>query len=86
MSGDILSLLFVNACLFAAGAGVTRALGAWRRPSQLLTINATSFLAGAATYGVCAQLLFVLGLSLSRVQCVSLCALLPRARWLDLPR
>ena len=65
MTGDVLALLLVNGCLFAAGAGVTRALGAWQGPRELLTVLATSFLAGAAVFGVLAQLLYVLGFSLS---------------------
>lgn len=76
MTAEVLALLFVNVCLFAAGAGVTRALGAWRRPGELATVLATSFLAGVAAFGVAAQLLYVLGFSVSAAQALVLCALL----------
>ena len=76
MTGDVLALLLVNGCLLAAGAGVTRALGAWREPRELLTVLATSFLAGAAVFGVLAQLLYVVGFSLSISQTLAVCGLL----------
>jgi hypothetical protein len=76
MTVEVLALLFVNGCLLVAGAGVTRALGAWRRPGELTAILATSLLAGVATFGVAAQLLYVLGFSLSAAQALVLCALL----------
>lgn len=76
MTLDVLALLLVNGFLLAAGAGVTRALGAWRRPGELATVVATSFLAGVAAFGVAAQLLYVLGFSLSAAQTLVLCALL----------
>jgi hypothetical protein len=76
MTVEVLALLLVNGCLLAAGAGVTRALGAWRRPKELVGILATSFLAGVAAFGVAAQLLYVLGFSLSAAQALVLCALL----------
>lgn len=76
MTAEVLALLFVNGCLLAAGAGVTRALGAWRRPGELATVLATSFLAGVAAFGVAAQLLYVLGFSMSAAQALVLCALL----------
>jgi len=79
VTGDVLALLLVNGCLFAAGAGVTRALGAWRGPRELLTVVATSFLAGAAVFGVLAQLLYVLGFSLSVPQTLAICGLLAAA-------
>lgn len=76
MTAEVLALLFVNVCLLAAGAGLMRALGAWRRPRELATVLATSFLAGVAAFGVAAQLLYVLGFSLSAAQTLVLCALL----------
>lgn len=76
MTGEVLALLFVNGCLLAAGAGLTRALGAWRRPGELATVFATSLLAGVAAFGVTAQLLYVLGFSLSAAQTLVVCALL----------
>jgi len=76
---DVLALLLVNGCLLAAGAGVTRALGAWRRAGELIPILATSFLVGVAAFGVVAQLLYVLGFSLSVAQTLMLCALLASA-------
>ena len=76
MIGDALALLLVNGCLFVAGAGLTRALGGWRRPRELAAIAATSLLVGTAVFGVTAQLLYVLGLSLAAPQFFALCALL----------
>ena len=79
MIPGVLALLLVNACLLAAGAGITRALGAWRRPRELAFFLATSFLAGVAAFGVAAQSLYVLGFSLTGVQAVGVCLLLASA-------
>lgn len=84
MTVEVLALLFVNVCLLGAGAGVTRALGAWRHPAELITVLGTSFLAGVAAFGVAAQLLYVLGFSLSAPQALVLCALLASAAVLPL--
>lgn len=84
MTIEVLALLFVNGCLLGAGAGVTRALGVWRRPGELITVLATSLLAGVATFGVAAQLLYVLGFSMSAAQAFVLCALLASAAVLPL--
>jgi hypothetical protein len=84
MTVEMLALLLVNGCLLAAGAGVTRALGAWRRPGELAAVLATSFLAGAAAFGVVAQLLYVLGFSLSTLQTLVVCGLLASAAALRL--
>ena len=73
---EVLALLFVNVCLFVAGAGLMRALGAWRRSGELATVLGTAFLAGVAAFGVVAQLLYVLGFSLSAAQALLVCALL----------
>jgi hypothetical protein len=76
VTADVLALLLMNGCLLAAGAGVTRALGAWRAPRELCTVLATSFLVGVAAFGVLAQLLYVLGFSLSVPQALGVCCLL----------
>lgn len=76
MTLDVVALLAANACLLVAGAGVTRALGAWHRPSELVALIGTSFLAGVAAFGVAAQLLYMLGLSLDLPQALLLCAAL----------
>lgn len=76
MTLDVLALLLANACLLAAGAGITRAFGAWRRPDELARVLGTSYLAGVAAFGVAAQLLYVLGLSLDLPQALVLCAAL----------
>lgn len=85
MTREVVGLLLVNACLLAAGAGVTRAFGLWRRGRDLRTGLATSFLAGVASFGVCAQLLYVLGFSLDLAQAFVLCGLLAAAGLLRLP-
>ena len=69
-------LVLGNGSQFVAGAGVTRALGQWRRGRDLTTVLATSFLAGVAGFGVCAQFLYVLGFSMGIVQLPSWCAAL----------
>ena len=76
MIQEVLALLFVNACLLGAGAGITRAVGVWRRPGELHRVCATAFLAGVAAFGVAAQLLYVLGFPLTAWQAVLLCLLL----------
>jgi hypothetical protein len=76
VSADLLRLLLANGCLLAAGAGVTRALGAWRHPSDLRRVLGVSFLAGVAAFGVTAQLLYVLGLSLDLLEALALCGAL----------
>ena len=35
IASHALLLIVANGCLFVGGAGVTRALGAWRSPSEL---------------------------------------------------
>lgn len=74
MTADVLKLVLVNACLLAAGSGVTRALGMWARPAELLRVLGTSFVTGVAAYGVVAQMLYVLGFSLNRFEALVLCA------------
>ena len=82
MIADAFGLLAFNACLLAAGVGVTRAAG-WRTTPGALGL---AYLAGAAAYGVAAQLLLVLGAPLRLWQVVAVCAVLaccglvPRAR------
>ena len=93
MTADVLRLLLANGCLLAAGAGVTRAFGAWRRPADLRRVLGVSYLAGVAAFGVAAQLLYVLGLSLELRETLILCGalaatgalpLVPRVQ--DVPR
>jgi len=76
-------LLLVNALWLFAGFGVTSAVGRRSGPG-------VGYLVGVASYGVVAQLLFVLGLSMSRWQVVVLCAVLAtglvRRTGIDLPR
>lgn len=69
-------LIAANGCLFVAGAGVARALGAWHRFGELRRVLGVSYVAGVAAYGVTAQLLYVLGLSLRLWQMLALCAVL----------
>jgi hypothetical protein len=71
-----LLIIVANGCLFAAGAGLTRALGAWSHPRELRHALGISLIGGIAAYGVAAQLLYVLGLSLRLWQALALCAAL----------
>jgi spore maturation protein SpmB len=57
MIADVLALLLVNGLLLAAGAGLTRAIGVWTRPSELQTVVATALLVGICAFGVAAQLI-----------------------------
>jgi hypothetical protein len=61
--------LLVNALWLLAGFGVTSAAG-WRSGPGV------AYLAGVAAYGVVAQFLFVLGLAMTRVEVIVVCALL----------
>jgi hypothetical protein len=74
MTADLFGLLLVNACFFAAGAGVTAVCGWWRGVRQLGRSLGLAYLAGVATFGVAAQLLCVLGASLARWQVIAICA------------
>ncbi len=66
-------MLLLNGCFLAAGVGVTGAAGWWRGGRALVGSLGISFLCGVATFGVVAQLLYVLGASLARWQVVLVC-------------
>lgn len=70
-----LLLVVANACLWTAGAGLTRALGIWSAPRELLRALGISYMVGLAFFGVAAQLLYVVGLPLPLWQSLSLCAI-----------
>lgn len=72
MIADAFLLLAFNAALLCAGVGVTRVL-AWPTTTGSLGL---AYLAGAAAYGVAAQLLYVLGAPLQLWQVVGTCAVL----------
>jgi hypothetical protein len=72
---DLLGLLLVNVCFLAAGIGVTAVAGWWRGRRELGRSIGIAYLCGVATYGVSAQLLYVLGASLTRWQVLLVCAL-----------
>jgi hypothetical protein len=76
MIADVLALLLVNGLLLAAGAGLTRAIGVWTRPSELQTVVATALLVGICAFGVVAQLLYVVGFSMSWGQSLVVCAMM----------
>ena len=75
-ASKVLLIVVANGCLFVAGAGVARALGAWSRPAELRRMLGVSFIAGVAAYGVAAQLLYVLGFSLRLWQALLVCGIL----------
>jgi hypothetical protein len=75
MTADLGGLLLVNLLWLAAGAGVTHVAGWWRGRGIVASLGVV-YLAGVAAYGVVAQLLFVLGLSLGRAEIVLVCAVL----------
>jgi hypothetical protein len=74
--GHALLLLVANLCLLGAGAGVTRVLGVWSATRDLRRFLGTSYMAGVASFGVAAQMLYVLGASLRLWQALALCLLL----------
>jgi 4-amino-4-deoxy-L-arabinose transferase-like glycosyltransferase len=73
VTADLLGLLLVNLCFLAGGVGVTALCGWWRGLPELARSLGASYLAGVATYGVLAQLLYVLGASLARWQVLAVC-------------
>lgn len=75
MIADLGGLVIVNALWLAAGAGVTCAAGWWRGRGILGSLG-LSYLCGIAAYGVIAQILFVCGVAMNRVEIVILCAVL----------
>jgi hypothetical protein len=72
---DAFGLLLLNAFWLAAGLGVTRVAGWWTGRSFVGALG-VSYLAGAAAYAVLAQLLLVLGLSMSLWEVIVLCLVL----------
>ena len=68
-------LLLANVCFLAAGSGVTGLAGWWQGGRGLARSLGVCYLAGVATYGMVAQLLFVLGASLAWWEVVAVCAL-----------
>jgi len=74
MTADLAGLLLLNLCFLAAGAGVTAVFGWWRGLAELGRSLGVAYLAGVATFGVTAQLLYVLGASLARWQVLVVCA------------
>ena len=98
MIGDALLLVVLNGLWLGAGLGITRAAGWWSGRGAAGALG-VSFLVGAAAYAVVAQLLLVLGLSMSRLEIVAVCVVLaagvlapvrgatlprPRLTWLTL--
>jgi 4-amino-4-deoxy-L-arabinose transferase-like glycosyltransferase len=73
---DLLALLATYAAFAVAGLGVTRAVGWWGDRRSWLAALPLAYLVGVAAYGVAAQLLLVLGLSLPTWQVLLLCGLL----------
>ena len=76
MIADLGGLLLANACFLAAGAGVAGLTGWWHGPRGLVGSLGVCYLAGLASYGIVAQILYVLGASLSRWQVVVVCLVL----------
>jgi len=72
---DSLGLALVNALFLAAGLGVTAAAGWWRGRGVLGSLG-VSYLAGVALYGVVAQLLYVVGVAMTRLEVIALCLVL----------
>jgi hypothetical protein len=70
VTADLFGLLLLNVLFLAAGAGVIAACG-WRPGARSLGL---AYLVGVGTYGVTAQLLYVLGASLARWQVIAVCA------------
>jgi len=73
---DVFALLVVNGGYLAAGAGVSRAAGWWGDRRSFIHSIGLAYLVGAAAYGVIAQLLFVLGASLTTWQVALVCVAL----------
>jgi hypothetical protein len=85
MTVHLLGLALANLCYLAAGAGISRALGLWRAPRELLSALAVAYLVGVAACGITAGWALIAGLGLARWQVVAGCALLAatglRPRW-----
>ena len=76
MIADLGGLLLANACFLAAGAGVAGLAGWWGGPRGLVRSLGVCYLAGLAAFGMVAQLLYVLGASLSRWEVLAVCLVL----------
>ena len=76
MIAHLFGLAAANLCFLAAGAGISRALGLWRSPRELLPALAPAYLAGVAACGIAAEWALVAGLDLARWQVVAGCAVL----------
>jgi hypothetical protein len=76
MIADVGGLAVLNALFLAAGAGVTGFAGWWRGGRELLRNLGLSYLVGVAAFGVTAQLLYVLGASMSLVEVCVVCGVL----------
>ena len=76
MTADLVGLLAVNALFLAAGLGVTGAAGWWRGVRAARRAVGVSYLAGVASFGVAAQLLYVCGASLATWEVVAICGVL----------
>ncbi len=76
MIANLAQLLLANACLLAAGVGVTGLCGWWGGARGASRSLGVSYLAGLAAFGVIAQLAYVLGASLARWQVLLICAVL----------
>ncbi|MGH3002126.1 MAG: glycosyltransferase family 39 protein, partial [Gaiellaceae bacterium] len=79
MIADLGGLLLANGCFLAAGAGVAGGAGWWRGPRGLGRSLGVCYLVGLASFGMVAQLLYVLGASLSRLQVIAVCTVLAAA-------
>ena len=76
MTVHLLGLALANLCYLAAGAGISRALGLWRAPRELLSTLGVAYLVGVAACGIAAEWALIAGLGLARWQVVAGCALL----------
>jgi hypothetical protein len=92
MIAHLLGLAAANLCYLAAGVGMSRALGLWRAPRELVSVAAVAYLVGAAACGIAAEWALIAGLDPARWQVVAGCALLaasglrPRSGAAVLPR
>ena len=92
MTVHLAGLAVANLCYLAAGAGISRALGLWRAPRDLVSVLAVAYLVGVAASGIAAEWALIAGLGLNRWQVVAGCLLLaatglrPRSGGPVLPR
>lgn len=76
MIGNVLALALVNACFLAAGLGVTRAARLWSSGRGAVSWLPVSYVCGVAAVGIATEFALIAGLSLSRWQIITGCALL----------